>query len=144
MKRQVPTVQKTNIHPRTTFSLGSALRESWICQNLTKYVWLSSTSIRIPVTCYFRNVSSLHELTIVCVHAKSLQSCLTLCSSMDCSLTGSSVHGTPGKHAGVGGHALLQGIFPAQGLSPRLLRLLHCQAVSLPLVPLINIECNLL
>ena len=30
---------------------------------------------------------------IVCISAKSLQSCLTLCDSMDCSLPGSSVHG---------------------------------------------------
>ena len=29
----------------------------------------------------------------VCVHAKSLQSCLTLCNPMDCSPPGSSVHG---------------------------------------------------
>ena len=28
-----------------------------------------------------------------CVHAESLQSCLTLCDSMDCSPPGSSVHG---------------------------------------------------
>ena len=28
-----------------------------------------------------------------CVHAKSLQSCLTLSKPMDCSLPGSSVHG---------------------------------------------------
>ena len=27
------------------------------------------------------------------MHAKSLQSCLTLCNPMDCSLPGSSVHG---------------------------------------------------
>ena len=32
-------------------------------------------------------------------------------------------------------HSLLQGIFPTQGLNPRLLRLLHWQAGSLPLVP---------
>ena len=30
---------------------------------------------------------------IVCVHAKSLQSCLTLCDPMDCSPPGFSVHG---------------------------------------------------
>ena len=30
---------------------------------------------------------------IVCISAKSLQSCLTLCDSMDCSLPGSSVRG---------------------------------------------------
>ena len=29
----------------------------------------------------------------VCVHTKSLQSCLTLCNPIDCSLPGSSVHG---------------------------------------------------
>ena len=28
-----------------------------------------------------------------CMHAKSLQSCPTLCNPMDCSLPGSSVHG---------------------------------------------------
>ena len=30
---------------------------------------------------------------MVCMRAKSLQSCLTLCAPMDCSLPGSSVHG---------------------------------------------------
>ena len=39
---------------------------------------------------------------------------------MDCSLPASSVHGdSPGKNTGVGGHSLLQGIFP----NPRLLHL---------------------
>ena len=33
------------------------------------------------------------DFTYVCVHAKSLQSCLTLCNPMDYSLPGSSVHG---------------------------------------------------
>ena len=38
---------------------------------------------------------------------------------------GSSVHGdSPGKNSGVGCHALLQGIFPTQGLN---LGLLHCR-----------------
>ena len=40
---------------------------------------------------------------------------------MDCSLLGSSVHGdSPGKNTGLGCHALLQGIFPTQGLNPDL------------------------
>ena len=44
------------------------------------------------------------------------QSCLTLCSSMECSPTGCSVHGDSlGKNTGVCCHALLQGIFPTQG-----------------------------
>ena len=49
------------------------------------------------------------------------QWCLTLCNPMDCSPAGSSVHGdSPGKSAGVGCHALFQGIFPTQGLNPGL------------------------
>ena len=56
---------------------------------------------------------------VMCMRAKSLQSCLTLCDPMDCSLLGSFVHGdSPGKNTGVGCHALLQGIFPTQGLNP--------------------------
>ena len=44
---------------------------------------------------------------------------------MDCSPPGSSVHGdSPGKNTGVDSHALLQGIFPTQGLNPGLL---HCR-----------------
>ena len=53
------------------------------------------------------------------------QLCLTLCNPMDCSTPGSSVHGdSPGKNTGMGCHALLQGIFPAQGLNPDLP---HCR-----------------
>ena len=49
-------------------------------------------------------------------------------------LPGSSVHGdSPGKNAGAGCHALLQGIFPTQGSDPHLLCLLHWQVDSLPL-----------
>ena len=53
------------------------------------------------------------------------QSCLTLCNPMDCSPPGSSAHGdSPGKNTGVGCHALLQGIFPTQGLNSGLP---HCK-----------------
>ena len=53
------------------------------------------------------------ECVCVCVHAKSLQLCPTLCNPMDCSPPGSSVHGDSlSKNTGVGCHALLQGIFP--------------------------------
>ena len=60
------------------------------------------------------------------------QWCLTLCDPMECSPPGSSVHGdSSGKNIGVSCHALLQGIFPTQGLnrSPEL------QVDSLPLEP---------
>ena len=47
------------------------------------------------------------------------QSCPTLCDPMDCSPSGSSVHGdSPGKNTGLGCHALLQGIFHP-GIEPR-------------------------
>ena len=42
---------------------------------------------------------------------------------------------SPGKNTGVGCCALLQGIFPSQGLNPYLLCLLHWQAGSLSLAP---------
>ena len=42
---------------------------------------------------------------------------------------------SPGKNTGVGGHILLQAIFPTQGSNPHLLCLLHWQAGSLPLAP---------
>ena len=57
----------------------------------------------------------------------SLQSPLTLCDTMDCSLPGSSVHGdSPDKNTGVGSHSLLWGIFPTQGSNPTLL---HCRQI---------------
>ena len=58
---------------------------------------------------------------------KSAQWCLTLCDPMVCPWN------SPGKNTGVGCHSLLQGIFPTQGLNPRLLHLLHWQEDSLPL-----------
>ena len=55
------------------------------------------------------------------------QSCPTLCDPMDCSPSGSSVHGdSPGKNIGVGCHALLQGIFPTQRSNPGLP---HCRRI---------------
>ena len=70
------------------------------------------------------------------VHAKLLQLCPTLCDPLDCSPPCSSVHGdSPDKNIGVGCHAVLQGIFPTQGLNPRLLCLQHWQSGSLPLMP---------
>ena len=62
------------------------------------------------------------------VHVKALQSCLTLCSPMDSSPSGSSVPGIlQARITGVGCHFLLQGIFPTQGLNPGLP---HCRQTS--------------
>ena len=70
------------------------------------------------------------------MHAKSLQSCPTLCDPMDCGPPGSTDHGDlPGKDTGVGCHVLLRGTFPTQGSNPHLLCLLPQQVGSLPLAP---------
>ena len=53
----------------------------------------------------------------VCLRAKSLHLCPTLCDPKVCSLPGSSVHdNSPGNNTGVGCLALLQGIFPHPGI----------------------------
>ena len=62
-------------------------------------------------------------------HAKSLQSCLTLCNPTDCRPPGSSVHGILQARI-LRCHALLQGIFPTQGLNSYLL---HCRWIHHPL-----------
>ena len=60
-------------------------------------------------------------------HAKSLQFHLTVCDPMECSPLGSSLLGdSPDKITGVGCHALLQGIFPTQGLKTCLQ---HCRQI---------------
>ena len=72
------------------------------------------------------------RLQSTCVCAKSLQSCPTLCNTLDQRQPGSSVHGILQARilTGVGCHALHQGIFPIQGSNPCLLCLLHWQAGS--------------
>ena len=67
----------------------------------------------------------IYQCTILCMPAKSLQSCLTLCNPVNCSPPGSSVHGDfPGKNTGVGRHAVLQRCVSMNGFSePRLLHL---------------------
>ena len=70
-------------------------------------------------------------VSVMCVH---VQSCLTLCDRMDCSLPGSSFPWDfPDKTTGVGCHFLLQEIFQSQESNLSLLCLLHGRAQSLPL-----------
>ena len=74
------------------------------------------------------------ELFLLCLQI--LHHVWLFANPLDCSLSGSSVHGdSTCKNTGVGRHALLLGIFPTQRSSPRFLRLLHWQVNSLPLLP---------
>ena len=76
-------------------------------------------------------------ITHACMHAKSIQSCPTLCSTTVWTI----VHQAPLSmgffrwETGVGCHSPLQKIFLTQGWNLRLLCLLHWQAGSLPLMP---------
>ena len=70
------------------------------------------------------------------MHAKSHQSCLTLCNYMDCSPTRLLCPwDSLGNNTGVGCHFLFQGIFPTQGLNPHHLCFLNWHTGSLPLAP---------
>ena len=68
------------------------------------------------------------------LHAQPLQLCLSLCAPMDCSSSGSSVHGI--LQAGILEWIAMpsfQGIFLTQASNPRLLRLLHRRQILYPL-----------
>ena len=65
--------------------------------------------------------------------AQSLSHVPLFVTPMDCSPPGSSVHeDSPGKNTAVGGHALLQRIFPTQGSNPGLP---HCRQILYQLSP---------
>ena len=70
----------------------------------------------------------------MCMHARSLQSYLTLCDSMDCSLPGFFVHGILQERIleCIAMPSSRGSIFSTQGSNPSLLCLLHWQACSLP------------
>ena len=115
-----------------TFFNGPAYGLSW----KMFHVCLKSRQIILLLVDCSLDVSNikLDDVLVVVVLLVS-QSRPTLCNSMDCSLPDSSVHGSPGKNAGVGCHFLLQEIFPTQRWNLCLFRLLHWQAGSLPLCP---------
>ena len=89
----------------------------WNCKR--ERAWLFGNEERDFTAVGFR------PLLRLCIYAKSLQSCPTLCDPMDRSLPDSSVPTCfQARINGVGCQTLLQGIFQTQGLNPRLLCLL--------------------
>ena len=80
-----------------------------------------------PVTSLSQIQCAQLTLPLLCCVVLVAQLCPTLCDAVDCSPPGSSVHeGSPGKDTAVGHHALLQRIFPTQGLNPGLP---HCRQI---------------
>ena len=83
---------------------------------------LFSGKRRKTILCHFKLTEKQEWYKEMCLVT---QSCSTLWDPVDCSPPGSSVHGdSPSKNAGVDCHALLQRIFPTQGLN---LGLPHCR-----------------
>ena len=103
--------------------LGGLLSSCWIT-DLTFQRFKNFLPAKEYVKAVYCHPAYLTYMQSTCMHAKSLQSCPTLCDPVDCSLPGSSVHGfSSGKNTGVGCSALLQGIFPTQGSNPHLLHI---------------------
>ena len=107
--------------------------ESWLCKQRREDRWKEKNEVEIQkarkllpkeweicrkqgweeMESYLSDPLHLHMCLVT-------QSCLTLWNAMDCSPPGSSVHGgSPGKHTGVGCHALPPGDLPNPGIEPR-------------------------
>ena len=119
---------KTGTQFSLTLSLGSYLGHNVLTATYNRN-WLQEkeyTTQKGMITGYL-----LFHIMLACLVA---QLCPTLCDSMDCNPPGSSVHGdSPGKNTGVECQALLQGIFPTQGVNLCLLCLLGCRQILYPL-----------
>ena len=114
--------------PSSNFQAGRIRREitmkKGVALNQIKSNWNLHRNFPFITFIYVLVAETVSDslLAVLCL---VIQSCLTLCDPMDCSLPGSTVHGdSPGKNTGVGCHALLQGIFPTQGSNPGIL---HCR-----------------
>ena len=80
--------------------LGCGVWSFFVCC----WIWFSDILLRI--------FASINEVKVLVA-----QLCPTLCYPMDCSPQFLCPGNSPGKNTGVGYHALLQGIFPTQGLN---------------------------
>ena len=94
----------------------------------TLCVPITVESLFLPASCL-----TLPKVSPVWVCGRSLQLCLMLCDLTPARLL--CPWGSLGKNTGASNHALLQRIFPTQGVKLHLLHLLHWQVGSLPLVP---------
>ena len=94
---------------RQTFprSKGTQEGEAWVPVHMV-YVQAPGEIKDMVICAPWSGDGEIFHLT-PCVHANSLQSCLTLCDPMDCSPSGPCPWDSPGKNTRVGCHALLQG-----------------------------------
>ena len=112
------------VKPGNRIRLGFLFQDLWICAEMEFTLG--------HVLSFIPKVTG--HLLCACVHAKSLQSCPTLCDPMDCSPPGSSVHGVLQAKYWSGLPCPSPGDLHDARIKPRLLCPLHWQARSLPLV----------
>ena len=117
-------------------STNEQVNKIWHIHTTEYYLALKGKAVLTQPTTWMNRGNILTEIIQIqknkCVLGLVIPSWLTLCSSMDCSPPGSSVYrDSPGKNNGVGCHALLQGIFPTQGLNPGLP---HCRQILYHLI----------
>ena len=104
------------------------------------FLSVAQRSAKLPTPCIYSAFTKLFftQLYCKCVHARSLQPCLSLCNPMDCTPLGSSVHGI------LQARILEWAVMPSSRGSSRprdrtlvsyLLCLLHWQVGSSPLAP---------
>ena len=98
------------------------MKQNWKMVYLGR--WKRETGLKL----FFHTASTWGGKMMTQVLCLVAQSCPSLCDPMDCSPTGTSVHGdSPSHSTGVGCHAFLQGIFLTQESNLCLLQLLHCR-----------------
>ena len=125
-------IQYSGLENSMNCSVHGIAKESDITDKLSLSLFTIWTCIaalrnRSPIKWYY-------EWTIMCMRAKSLQSCPILCYPMNCSPPGSSVYGILQSRILQWVSMPLQWDFPDSGIEPCLLCLLHWQVGSLPLV----------
>ena len=123
-----PSLCKPPLRPSTSNTLQARAGQFLLC---SQTAGLDSMAT-LPWNACLVQVQALVRKAFCDMYAKSLQSCLTLCDPMDCSLPGSSVHAVQAR--------ILEWIaLPSSGGSswstPHLLCLLYWQVGSLPPAP---------
>ena len=114
-----------------------------VCSHYYKYLNENDFHKEQYFRCFHVTSKSERVLEVGRLGSRIWMSCMLSCSVVSDSLWPQGLQparllcswDSPGKNAGVGFHALLQEIFPTQGLNPHLLCLLLWEAGSLPLVP---------
>ena len=109
--------------------LGHMCKAHFAGHSRTESTWFAVMNelYHVRHSAQYKNIKTTY---ITCLHAKSLQSCLTLCNSMTVACQAPLSMGFSRQEHWSGCPALLQGNFSTQGSNSHLLCLLYGQAAS--------------